>query len=269
MKKHDFDANGGGAEGLERLLGHFTAHTHPEIYDCQSCPQEQQRCPQDMIDNGQSGKVLTAFNGCSDSRAHPALIFKPRMGDMFPVVNAGAFLTPYEQGNGTTQAWASLEYAVTHLGVKDIVQFGHTECGAIAGLVSMAEHGAIKLPHLAGLLGGVSHMVQEAQTLFGRQHGREPQAHELRRAIEEHNVRLGVRHLREYIHKHHPQSGVRVHGWLYDMRGANILAVQANGSFQPITHLPARADYGRLPGSCAQGVAERAHRLVFQPRPIG
>lgn len=252
--------------GLNRLLGNFATHTHPVHYDCSSCHQDQQRCPQDLIDNGQFGKVMTAFNGCSDSRGNPAVVFRPGMGDMFPVINAGAFLTPYEDERGATQAWASLEYAITALKVRDIVQFGHTECGAMAGLVAQAQHMPPGMKHLAGLLRGVSHLVQEAGQLFVQRHGYMPDPAQLQREVELHNVRTATRHLRDYVKAYHPDADVRVHGWLYDLRGANILALQQDGAFAPITHLPHRADYGQLPSSCGQGVAQRAHRLVFRPR---
>lgn len=60
---------------------------------------------------------------CSDSRVPPEIIFDQGLGDMFVVRTAGNLMGDLELG--------SLEYAVEHLGVKQIVVMGHKECGAI------------------------------------------------------------------------------------------------------------------------------------------
>ena len=76
--------------GLDELLERFTTVVHPEIYDCRACPQDQNHCPQDMIAQGQAGKIWAVFNGCSDSRAQPGVVFQPKPGDMFVTTGAGA-----------------------------------------------------------------------------------------------------------------------------------------------------------------------------------
>ncbi len=253
-----------GVPALDALLRRYATVVHPHTYDCRDCGQSYNHCPQQMIDLGQGGRVWTLFNGCSDSRAQPGAVFEPHAGDMFPITAAGALLTPYDKDGGTNNAWGSIEYAVSHLGVRDLVQFGHTECGAMQGLVAMAKGAAIHGQHLKVMLQDVMDIEKGAEEWFMQEHNRQPDAKELQRALEYHNVRVAVHRLRAFVEACHPDKTIRVHGWIYDMRGANILALQPNGHFKPITDLPHRVDYGHLPASCEQGMAEIDDRLVYR-----
>lgn len=250
---------------LTALLTRYALEVHPQIYDCRSCSQDYNHCPQQMIDQGAKGQVWAVFNGCSDPRANPGVVFQPKPGDMFPVVTAGAILTAYYNKGGTTNSWGSIEYAVGHLGVRDLVHLGHTECGAMAGLVALARGSGVKGRHLRPMLNEVRHIAKSAEDRFVKDHGRVPHDAELQRAIEYENARFATRHLQEYADNEHPDLGIRVHGWVYDVRAANILALQPSGAFEAITHLPQRADYGALPSSCDHGVREITHRLVYKP----
>jgi carbonic anhydrase len=80
---------------------------------------------------GQSPRVL--FIGCSDSRVDPALITQTRLGELFILRNAGNIVPPIGASNGGEAA--CIEYAVSALGVKDIVICGHSQCGALKALL--------------------------------------------------------------------------------------------------------------------------------------
>lgn len=69
-----------------------------------------------------------AVLSCSDSRVPPEIIFDQGLGDMFTVRTAGQTLDD--------AVIASLEYAVTHLGVSVLVVLGHQHCGAVASAVA-------------------------------------------------------------------------------------------------------------------------------------
>lgn len=67
---------------------------------------------------------------CSDSRVPPEVLFDQKLGEIFVVRTAGEVIEP--------TAIASMEYAVEHLGVKNLVVMGHTQCGAVkAALATM------------------------------------------------------------------------------------------------------------------------------------
>lgn len=80
---------------------------------------------------GQSPRVL--FVSCSDSRVDPSLITQAQPGELFVLRNAGNMVPPFGASNGGEAA--SIEYAVSALGVEDIVVCGHSQCGALKALL--------------------------------------------------------------------------------------------------------------------------------------
>lgn len=73
------------------------------------------------------------FITCSDSRVVPSLITQTEPGELFILRNAGNIIPPYGASNGGEGA--TIEYAVTALGVKQLIVCGHTHCGAMGGLL--------------------------------------------------------------------------------------------------------------------------------------
>jgi carbonic anhydrase len=73
------------------------------------------------------------FITCSDSRINPNLITQTDPGDLFVIRNAGNIIPPYGASNGGEGA--AIEFAVAGLGVKDIIVCGHSNCGAMKGLL--------------------------------------------------------------------------------------------------------------------------------------
>jgi carbonic anhydrase len=64
-----------------------------------------------------------AILSCSDSRVPPETVFDQGLGDLFVIRTAGESADPLSVG--------SLEYAVEHLGTREIVVMGHQHCGAV------------------------------------------------------------------------------------------------------------------------------------------
>lgn len=86
-----------------------------------------------------------AILGCADSRVPVELVFDQDVGELFVVRVAGNIAQAGQL--------ASLEYAVTQLGVCLIVVLGHTECGAVAVAVEqMREGGTSGSEHVDALV---------------------------------------------------------------------------------------------------------------------
>ena len=83
---------------------------------------------------------------CADSRVPPELIFDRGVGDLFVVRTAGNVIDPVVIG--------SIEYAVEHLHVPQIIVMGHTRCGAVT---AAAEHA-----HPKGSVGAVIECITPA-----------------------------------------------------------------------------------------------------------
>ncbi len=90
-----------------------------------------------LVEEGQNPKAL--FIGCSDSRVVPNLITGTGAGDLFITRNIGNLVPPYKPDNDFHGTAAAIEYAVSELGVSDIIVCGHSDCGAIKALYKEHE----------------------------------------------------------------------------------------------------------------------------------
>ena len=85
----------------------------------------------ERLANGQQPSTL--FITCADSRVVPDLFTQAEPGELFVIRNAGNIVPPFSrQPGGVT---ATIEFAVVGLGVRHIVVCGHTDCGAMKGLL--------------------------------------------------------------------------------------------------------------------------------------
>lgn len=85
------------------------------------------------LSEGQEPPVMVI--GCSDSRVDPATIFDAGPGELFIVRNVANLVPPCDPGGNDCSVGAALEFAVTALGVGDIVVLGHAGCGGIRAYV--------------------------------------------------------------------------------------------------------------------------------------
>lgn len=79
------------------------------------------------------GQNPSAVISCSDSRVDPNMITQAGPGELFVMRNAGNMVPPYGAGAGGEAA--TIEYAVSVLGVRDIIVCGHSQCGAMKALL--------------------------------------------------------------------------------------------------------------------------------------
>ncbi|CAL9280660.1 MULTISPECIES: carbonic anhydrase [Streptomyces] len=158
----------------------------------------------------------TLFIGCSDARVVPELITGTEPGDLFVIRTAGNLVPAYTpEADGIT---ASIEYAVTALGVKDIVVCGHSACGAMTALAE--GHDLSGAPAVATWLRHADASV--ARTVAG---GDVP-------ALVRQNVLAQLANLATHpsVAKASAQGKVTVRGWVFDIptgRVQDLTAPQA------------------------------------------
>mmetsp|Transcript_19133 Transcript_19133/g.26329 ORF Transcript_19133/g.26329 Transcript_19133/m.26329 type:complete len:287 (+) Transcript_19133:90-950(+) len=95
--------------------------------------------PEFFVNLGKTQKPKYLYFGCSDSRVPANQILGLGPGEVFVHRNIGN-LVP---GNDLN-ALSVLEYAVTHLGVTDIIVTGHYDCGAVRAATSRQDLGLLE-----------------------------------------------------------------------------------------------------------------------------
>ena len=86
----------------------------------------------EQLHSGQ--RPLALFITCADSRINPNLLTQTEPGELFVFRNAGNLVPP--DGSPASGERATIDYAVQHLHVRDIILCGHSQCGAMQGLVT-------------------------------------------------------------------------------------------------------------------------------------
>ena len=150
---------------------------------------------------------------CSDSRIVPSLLLDFDPGEVFVCRTAGNIVPPYEdeacqQADGVS---ATLEYAIEALGIHEIIVLGHSDCGAMKGVLK---------PELVQKLPATARWLKHAEPAL-RVVG-DPKSgpfHEHVNRMAQENVIMQVANLRT-----HPsvaagiQAGtIRMHGWYLDI----------------------------------------------------
>ncbi|XZE18870.1 carbonic anhydrase [Pirellulaceae bacterium SH449] len=159
----------------------------------------------------------TLFVTCSDSRIDPNLLTHSEPGNLFILRNAGNIIPPH--GAGVSGEAATIEFAVSVLGVRDIIVCGHSNCGAIRGLLD---------PKLVQLLPAVSSWLTYAemtrrimQDNYSLLRGEAL----LKAAIQE-NVLVQIENLRTLpaVGSRLVRGDLQIHAWYYVIETGEVFA---------------------------------------------
>jgi carbonic anhydrase len=167
---------------------------------------------------------------CADSRIDPELITQSQPGDVFVTRNVGNLVPAYGEMLGGVSA--VIEYAVTALKVRHVVICGHSDCGAMKGLLNP---GALeKMPTVKSWLKNAHAALSVANSLAER----DEKPSVLMQRVTEENVLLQMQHLRT-----HPsvagaiaRGDLTVSGWIYDIGKGEVRISEDGGRvFVPVT----------------------------------
>ena len=177
--------------------------------------------------DGQSPTALLI--GCADSRVVPEQLLQAAPGDLFVCRNAGNIVPPHAQGEGGGVV-ATVEYAVEVLGVRDIVVCGHSDCGAMKGLLDPAA--LARVPAVAAWL---RHSEAAGRVVAGSYPELDGQAAVRAAAME--NVVVQLAHLRTHpaVAAGIARGLLSLHGWFVDLSAGRVLALDGeSGRFLPV-----------------------------------
>ena len=167
--------------------------------------------------SGQKPEAL--FIACSDSRVSLEWITQSGPGELFVCRNAGNMAPRSSRGDDVS---ATIEYAVSALGVRDIVVCGHSDCGAMKGLLNPAS-----LKDMPQVRTWLRHAAP-ARLALGRAQISSPSAETLVN-LTKFNVRLQLDRLSGHpkVQTQLRAGTLELHGWYYRIDTGEVEAWQA------------------------------------------
>lgn len=187
----------------------------------------------ERLAKGQSPETL--FISCSDSRVVPDLFTQAEPGDLFVIRNAGNMVPAHGAANGGEGA--TIEFGIAALGVKEIIVCGHTQCGAMKGL--LAPESLTELPAVAKWLGH-----GEATRRIMKNNYAHLQGDALLNATIEQNVLVQLENLKTHpaVAAQLAKGELRLHAWVYKFETGEVFAYDSErGEFVPLGEMSREA----------------------------
>ena len=180
---------------------------------------------------GQSPKTMIV--ACCDSRLNPSAVFNADPGQLFILRNVANLVPPHEPHSdhlhGTS---AALEFAVTGLGVENILVLGHARCGGVKayleGLYERAEERTFIDRWMSLLRPARAEALRDTA-------GQSAEA--TQQALELASVRHSIENLRSFpfVRERLEDGRLRLHGGYFDIGNGKLLALDAEtGKFAPL-----------------------------------
>jgi carbonic anhydrase len=169
---------------------------------------------------------------CSDSRIAPNMLMQTQPGDLFVLRNAGNLIPPFGAANGGEGA--TIEYAISALEIEHIVVMGHSQCGAMKGL--LRPESLSDMPLVGEWLKHANATRRVVDECYPELTG----ADQLNATIKE-NVLVQLDNLRTYpkVAARLAKGALTMHGWIYEIGEGRILAYDPQVSyFVPINSRP-------------------------------
>ena len=176
---------------------------------------DERRHYEDMAARQQRPRAV--FVTCADSRVMPNVFTDCEPGDLFYVRNAGNIIPPHGSESGGEAA--TIEYAVSVLGIRQVIVCGHSQCGAMKAILEMPE----KLQPLPNVRKWLRHAEATRQIVAHKyadlgDHDREVAA------IEE-NVLVQLNHLSTHplVASLLATDEIKLFGWYFDIATGTVL----------------------------------------------
>jgi len=179
-----------------------------------------------LID-GQKPQALLI--GCCDSRVDPAVLLNCDLGDLFILRNIANLVPPYLKNDDYHGVSSSLEYAVCHLEVSDIIILGHSECGGIEALMESSNSG-----DMGEFIGRWVNIATAARDKVLEELPEAPQDKQAR-ACEKEAILVSLKNLMTFpwIKERVAKEQLSLHGWYYNIKTGQLRYYnQLTGEFE-------------------------------------
>ncbi len=173
---------------------------------------------------------------CADSRIDVETITSSMPGELFVTRNIGNLVPAYGEMLGGVSA--VVEYAVSALGVQHIVVCGHSDCGAMKGLLN--PEAVARMPTVENWLKNGHAALSVANALAVK----DEKQSDLMRRLTEQNVLLQLQHLRTHpsVAGAMAKDELTISGWVYDIGSGGVrICEEGNKAFVPVVSAGAGA----------------------------
>ncbi len=186
----------------------------------------------DDLTKGQS--PYFAMTSCSDSRVVAPVLHNADLGEVFSHITIGNIIPPYQEGETHSEIFnAYATYAIEHLGVKELVNQGHTGCGAAKAIVTGLED-----PNITPYLTAVgAEILEQAKASVAKDADQDT----LLRAMEEQMVIHNLAAMKTYpaVEKALENNQIKVYSILFDIANKQLLELDPEtNSFTVAAALP-------------------------------
>lgn len=197
----------------------------------------------EQLNKGQNPDTL--FITCADSRIIPSLITQAHPGDLFVLRNIGNIVPPYPSLSSEA---AGIEYVLNKFEIKDIIICGHSQCGAMEGLLT---------PDIEKQMPVVASWLSHSHSVLKKMHDDETElitdrALKLTIATQQ-NILLQIAHLKTYplIAQKLARNELTIHGWLYEVKTGKVQIYE-----------PAKSDFMTLEAALDVAIERRKNKII-------
>lgn len=184
---------------------------------------------------------MALFITCSDSRVHPNRITDTDPGELFLLRNAGNMVPPF--GASWGGEGATIEYALTVLGIRHIIVCGHSQCGAVSAMLSGGDFP--DQPNIKAWLQNAEATRQIVRSKYPNLTGEA-----LARVAAEENVLVQINQIATHPHVAAllGTGELNMYGWYYDIGSGQVREFdEETGKFEELGFEPRSVGMGRMP----------------------
>ncbi len=167
--------------------------------------------------------------GCCDSRVDPAVLLNCDLGDLFILRNIANLVPPYLKSDDYHGVSSSIEYAVCHLEVSDVIILGHSECGGIEALMESTNSG-----DMGEFIGKWVNIAASARDKVLQELPEAPQDKQAR-ACEKEAILVSLKNLMSFpwVKERVAKGQLSLHGWYYNIKTGQLRYYnQLTGEFE-------------------------------------
>ena len=181
-----------------------------------------------LAEEGQRPRVMVV--ACCDSRVHVTSIFGAESGEFFIHRNIAGLVPPYTDDGGQHGTSAAVEYAVTALGVTNLVICGHSLCGGVKGCHDMCAGHAPELEERTSFVGRWMDILRPG---YEQVKGVDDEGARLR-ALEKEAVRVSLHNLLSFpfVAERVGDGRLSLHGMWVDIASGALEVLGPDGAFE-------------------------------------